>query len=349
MSKSVFLARTPLQVINCNEAKKEFNINDSHSVLILFTDYKPSLTQILNNIHYQNWKKVHCLFQIFDKKNKLLFIFQKFVGLIKLLSLSRRYNNCEYLFVGHIDDAWMRFIIKRVKYKKLVLLEDGVATIDIAGRRLNSSLNSEFPMPPGKKSRKIFGNDSFEYYLLGKQRLILRQITFFTAYNNILISPQDELIENRFSHLKSNKKPDQVKKREVWFIGQPLLERGIISKDDFKGILQRIKKVWRNGYSYFYVAHRSSRIPNAIYEEGFSLLRFDDPIEKVLVTNNSIPGVIGSVNSAALLNISKIFYPEEVKLFFIEFRPEYYRQNPASKKILDYYRNFTKMEPLRVG
>lgn len=342
--KSVFLARTPLQMLICNEAQRHFCIGSSNSTLVLLTDYKPSFEQIGKNIVANQWHKVHKVFWAMAKKNGPFVLIQKVVGLLRLYWLTVRNNQIDNLFIGHIDDVWMRFFVRRVRAQNIVLLEDGVATLRIADRRYGSSVHSYFPLHQNKPSKGFFRNSIFEDKVLGDQNVTLKLLTFFTAYNDIKVNGVDHIVENKFLNLREKAVKNQETTNQVWFIGQPLVERGIITKNELLELLTKVKNRWGLGCEYFYVIHRSERTPQYLDEIGYKTISFDNPIEVVLTQQQQLPRVIGSVNSAALINSIKILGDANVEFFFCKLSQRFYRSHPDSKRILEYYRNHTSME-----
>jgi hypothetical protein len=341
---SVFLARTPLQFLICNEAQQQFGISPNQSTLLLFTDFTPSLSQVNNNLNANQWLRVHRVFGAVAKKNGPMVLLQKAVGLLRLYWLTVRYKQVDTLFVGHIDDVWMRFFVRRVKAKNTVLLEDGIATLRIAARRYGSSVNGPFPLHQNKPGKGFFRNNIFEERVLGNQNVTFRSLTFFTAYNSIEVSAHDRIVENGFLCLKEQAVKNQVPVNEVWFIGQPLVERGIITKEELIALLAKVKNRWGSTYEYFYVIHRSERPPQYLGEVGYKTISFDNPIEVVLTQLQSLPRVIGSVNSAALINTSKLLSETETKFFYCQLSQSFYSSRPDSKRILEYYQTHTSME-----
>jgi hypothetical protein len=341
-AQSIFLARTPLQLLICNEAQQQFGIGPNQSALVLFTDFIPSLSQVNNNLIASQWFKVHRVFFAGTKKNGPMVLLLKALGLLRLFCLTVRYKHIDTLFIGHIDDVWMRFFVKRVKAKNTVLLEDGIATLAIAARRYGSNENDPFPLHQNKPGKGFFRNNIFEERLLGNQNVTLSSLTFFTAYKSIEVNAHDRIVENRFLCLKEKAVRKQVPVNEVWFIGQPLVERGIISKKEIIALLTKVKNRWGSTNEYFYVIHRSERSPQYLNEVGYKTISFDNPIEVVLTQQHGLPRVIGSVNSSALINLLKL--QNETKLFYCQLSQSFYSSRPDSRRILEYYQKHTNMD-----
>lgn len=346
--KSLFLVRTPLQFLISVEAKEHFGVNAESSYLVLFTDFLPSLNQIQNNLDVSNWGGFTNLFYAIRKKGGIKVIFQKLLGFFKLILLLRKFRNVENIFVGHIDDVWMRFFLRRINAKNIFLLEDGVATLQIAMRRLNTNNLHFFPAQGKILKKGFFKNTFFEDHILGNQGIILPLITFFTAYEKIQVNSFDSVVENRFNYLYSNRNKTQKIVNELWFVGQPLVERNLVSKNDFIEMLNKIKIVYGDNYKYCYIIHRSEKYPEFINDLGYKVISFDNPLEIVVTQGAEIPAIIGSVNSAALMNIWKVYRDLNIKFFYSNISKEFISKNETSMRIINYYKSNTDMDYIEI-
>ncbi len=346
--ESLFLVRTPLQFLISVEAKEHFGVNAESSYLVLFTDFLPSLNQIQNNLDVSNWGGFTNLFYAIRKKGGIKVVFQKLLGFFKLILLLRKFRNVENIFVGHIDDVWMRFFLRRIKAKKIILLEDGVATLQIAMRRLNTNNLHYFPGQAKIVKNGFFKNTVFEDYILGNQDIILPSITFFTAYEKIQINSFDNVEANTFHYLYSNRNKTQEIINEVWFVGQPLVERKLVSKNDFIEMLNTIKTKYGDKYDYCYIIHRSEKYPEFINDLGFKVISFENPLEIVVTRSKEIPAIIGSVNSAALMNIWKLYRNMNIKFFYSNISKEFISKNETYSRIINYYKSNTDMDYIEI-
>lgn len=341
--KSIFLVRTPLQYLNALEAKSEFRIQNEDAWIILFTDYQPSLGQINKIIRKAEWGKITRIFRAVKSKGTLLDIYNKLYGWIRIKMFFLNYKRTENLFIGHIEDVWMRFVANKIKADKTILLDDGVATLKIAAKRYNSNPLVNYPSNNYQKRKTFLHSGIFEEIILGKQNLVLPKVTFFTVYDKITLLNSDTIIKNNYPILYSCKNHSQVKIAEIWFIGQPLLEYKMIQPELLVKSLNTIKNKWGNTFRYLYIPHRSEKNYDLIIDQGFEILSFQSPVELEIIDRNKIPHAVISFSSSALINLSKLYSLEEMKIYFIHSNMYPFSYSPDFQIILKYFEEDTEL------
>ncbi|VAW63381.1 hypothetical protein MNBD_GAMMA11-1570 [hydrothermal vent metagenome] len=319
---NVFLVKTPLQLLNAIEARHYFNLDLNDCVLIAMGDRKsqPQILMLLDDIN--EWGEVIDLNDVdlfcdnpfelkrngFIKKIQKLKIFRKsFFYIIRLNKISKCLSSVKYIFVGYTRYTYMSHFVNITNHDELVFLDDGNGTINYAERRrVGANAVSGISM---KKKVKLYAKRLFQRV----QDQEKESACFFTAYD---ISPgdKDKVIKNNFLYLKS-KVSEAPSINEVYFIGSPLSEVGIVSSDYYVDHLNRIKKYFKNK-KIVYIAHRrdSEKKLQIIKDKlGISVVFFDYPIEYQLAFVGPRPLILASFFSAAL-DSCRLIFGEKINL-----------------------------------
>ncbi|MFN3554342.1 MAG: hypothetical protein ACK4VN_00090 [Bacteroidales bacterium] len=357
LGKSIFLFKTPLQLINALEAKNHYNIEDKNSFFVSFIDFYKTADKCPKILHYYD-STLLTLFNIFFYKNirripyPLYRFAQRLWGYFKLNAFLRKNRKCDILFVGHIDDPWMRYMVRKIQFNKLVLLEDGLATIEIVQRRITAEPHHLLPVKqvPSPRKWRLYKNDLFESLFMKQRELLLPRLDFFTVYNQIPIKGEDSVIENGYEILKRLKKNEYSKSREIWFISQPLVDHGILTVEVLLAVLRQIRNTFGESYTYHYIQHQSSKIIPEISLTGFSIKSFDLPIEIQLIQSSYLPYKVGSISSAALVNLSKLFSENETSIYFTELsRDVFLKKSKLSQLGTNYFAENTAFQRIEIS
>jgi len=312
--KSVFLIKTPLQLLNAVEAKSHFNLKSDDCVLIIMGDRK-SQPQILNLANVMNeWGCVIVLNNIniffgnpfefvdssFFKKIWQSRIFSRsFFNVYRLNKISRHLGEVEYVFIGYARYIYMKHFVNIVKHKKTIVLDDGHATIELAKeRRKKLVANIKF-----KKKLKLLAKRYFQ----GIKDQDKESLCFFTIYD-VLLDVNDQLIKNNFSHIRSSISEIGLKS-EVYFLGSPISESGIMSQDDYIEHLARVRDYYKDS-KLTYIAHRRES-PDSLkrieQDLNINVVLFEYPIEYQLAIIGPRPRILASFISSALDSCRMIF------------------------------------------
>lgn len=201
-------------------------------------------------------------------------------------------------FVGDYNADHMRHVSNVVTADRVVALDDGVATLQIAGRRHRGI----------DRWSKLHLKRRAKSSAFGLRLEEADSLTFFTAYD-IRGGHGDRIVRNRFERLRSMMESHTGPRYGAAFIGQPLVEEGIVSR-----------KVYMDGIRWFlaqesvesgrYFAHRKEehrKLEIVERETGWEVVRPDRPIELWLAERAGGPSVIGGFYSSALWNLSILF------------------------------------------
>jgi len=343
--KSVFLIKTPLQLLNAIEAKHYFGLSAAECVLIIMGDRKSQPQILALSDATDEWDKVVTLNDVnlffgspFDLEQasflgKLLsskFFKKSFFYVRRLNKLSRYLGEVNYIFVGYTRYIYMSHFINVTSHKKLVLLDDGNGTLELVKQR-----NQSFSTVSGISFKKKLKRNAKRFFQ-GVKDEEKNSACFFTVYD---IKPglNDKVLKNDFSYLRSNvgTLPDSD---DVYFIGSPLSEVGIMSQTSYLDNLGKVKKYFSDS-KLVYISHRrdsAEKLELIKSDIGIDVVSFEYPIEYQLAFIGPRPKILASFFSAALDSCRLIFSD---KLTVISFRLDM-TDSPKREKIESIYASY---------
>jgi len=315
--KNAFLIKTPLQLLNAIEAKYYFNLDTDDCILVVMSDRK-SLPQVLALINKINeWGTVIVLNEVslffgnpvinenktlhinYDLKSKILS--KSVFNVHRLNRISHYLGSINYIFIGDVRYIYMKHFMNIVPHNEIVVLDDGIATIKIAEDRKKGVLENKNDSVI--KKLKLYSKKIFQ----GVKNKSKNSLCFFTMFD-VAPGENDRVIKNSFEHIRSAIDLLPVSD-EVYFIGSPVSETGILSRDECFMHMRRVIKYFSNK-KIIYIAHRreSAEKLNMIKNDlNLSVVLFDYPIEYQLALIGPRPKVLASFVSTALDSCRLIF------------------------------------------
>jgi hypothetical protein len=277
---SIYIAASPLQLLNCIEAKQHFK--DKNTVLLLVIGAcKNTRSQMNELIGLDYWNTIIRIRLPVGYYQKLIFV--KYVDKILNDIKEKEFHRA---FVGDIRNIYIRHIFNSISAFSKFSVDDGMPTVS-----LNTNIS--------ESSFKIL---FFRLFLYKTQ---ITNLSFFTIFN----LTGSTFIKNEYHFLKNKLKKPVYDKEWIFFIGQPLVELGIVSKDKYIKNLRLIIDL-NVGKKFTYILHRRQN-----YEEmkeisnivGFKLLSFKNLIEIEMVKMGVIPYKLLTYYSAAIVTLPIIF------------------------------------------
>ncbi|RDH81536.1 MAG: hypothetical protein DIZ80_15780 [endosymbiont of Galathealinum brachiosum] len=324
--KSVFLIKTPLQLLNAIEAKHYFKLSKDDCIVIIMADRKsqPQIQALTESI--DEWCDVVSLNEInlffgspflknitsiFGKLQQSKYFKRSFFYVPRLNKISRYLGDVEYIVVGYTNYVYMNHFINVTPHRELVFLDDGNGTLDLSEKRKNGfNKNSNIKL---SKKIKLYGKRLIQ----GIKEQEEDKACFFTAYD-ISVRSTDRVVKNEFNYLRSN--VDSLPTiDEAYFIGSPLSEITIITQDEYLTQLSKVKKYFGQK-PLIYIAHRrdsAEKLDLIKNKLGIKVVLFDYPIEYQLAFIGPRPIVLASFYSAAL-DSCRLIFGDELKI--ISFR-----------------------------
>jgi len=307
---NVFVVNTPLQLINAVEAKGYFGIPDGDALLIVI-HLGNRFKQLQEVVDERQWAEVvwleseeeglhgrdHCVAARVFKWVSGCRCFVRHVSDIK-----ECYRAFQILFLGNYLMGAQLHIANTLQPERVVLLDDGNASLTTAEFR-NAGI-THF-------QSRVGAIDKIKY-LLKRYILLFRlndvaTVTFFTTYD-FDISVCDKIIRNKYSHIRRSMSCKPYKD-EIWFIGAPLVEQGIVGFADFCSLLEKVIDCY-GCRKIVYIKHPGEALRETedyLEQRGVEVLTFLLPIELILLSGKELPIVVATFYSSALYNLRQIF------------------------------------------
>ena len=334
--KNVFILLTPHSYMNACELQYKFKLPEESLYIYFLTEHRESLRQIENimvstSLGGISWGATRFLFGRNGRKigknkvSEILFFIRNFVY---ILCLSIRISRVRRLVIGNILNPWMRFLVSNSRAEEIIILDDGNATIPILLE--NKNIEEQFRIPPQLKTRK-----NRLMSRLQNSPVMNNRLKFFTVFDSWDKSHSLIKISNDLDYMKQFTSSFE-RSSEVLFIGSPLVNFGLVSKEVFQQLVLYLQKFF-DVHELVYVRHRTE---SEEFSGNLKCVIPDKPIELYLLENKILPPIVASFFSTAGINLHRIFGN---RLQIINMRiPDYLITNPQYSNLLkvlsDYYR-----------
>ena len=219
------------------------------------------------------------------------------------------------IVVGDLRSVWIQILLFRFSDSKVTLIDDGNVILEFVEKDLLGNLKYNF--------------NTISRILIKKriQQFKKDEILFFTIFHSIITDRPKNCIENKLSFFRDKRLVTEGIKltKQLFFIGTPLSEQGIISLQDELKLIEKCRVHFAE-FRFFYVLHRREsreKVLKLLPER--ELVQFDLPLELQFLTQDKKPEVVCSIYSTALLSLSILF--EDIKCY--SFLPE---DNQVSEK-----------------
>ena len=283
--RSVFYVSTPLAVVNAQEAIVQLQLDTEATHLIVF-DYRDDISNLIISkikaiIDGELWGNI-----TFHKLPTFAQRITKFFEVWKLGNSLKRVDN---LFVTHNGTTMALLLIKAIKYKELILLDDGTATLAL------------------ENDKNIQRSKSKGEWLL---RLQPQDYTLFTIFDINRNNRTKDIIRNTYQNLKCVNRESELENCVVFF-GQPLVELGYVSQVDYlRKLKSYVEKVRSDVGAFYYVAHyfeNKKNVDRVLNQLGIDERYYEMPPEWVFTKLDvKKPRYIASFASTALFTLPKL-------------------------------------------
>ncbi len=337
---NLFVVESPLQLLNAQEAKAAFGVPRAAAVLVVFvgvSEHSQSLT--LSLIKTEDWAEV---LKVGPTRKLPDFLREK--RLIE--AWMKQHPPIETVFIGDYRARFMRHMANTYA-KRAVLLDDGSATIKVAEQRARG----EGLQKQNRGLKRLFSKQR----LFGYHDEDIPVLTYFSVYD-LPLSGGDQLQRHHYAHLK-RKAAHSERRDEVWFIGSPMVEAGILSAKRYRDYLRQIASECPHPVAY--VPHRReehARVDDHARALGWRVQRNELPFELALVEGGQIPQALIGLYSTAL-DSTVVLFGEQIPITSYEIPSEDIlipERVEISAQVYQYYREhfvgpFFQIKPLAGG
>lgn len=304
-NKNYFFVVTGLQVINCVEYIYDSNSTEDINVLIVCNKENTARLEVNSTLHLYDWNEVIYLPPTFILNIKI----SSFKLILNLLYSWTRLNFISFKetrIIGNDLTIFFRYVTKNKKLKDIIFIDDGNGTV-------NYSSKNPYEDFKGRSNK-------FIYKFLGIHNHVFFPSIFFTAYPNY-IKPlyNQKIIINNFNYLKNIKKHTKTINK-IYFIGDPHVERGYMTKKQFIDTLIFVNNFFDNNVIYVPRIYEADDKLDEI-RSYMPVLKNDTPFENFIVNSELLPVALVAFHSTVLFNLNKMC-GDSMKYYFIKL-PNY--------------------------
>lgn len=280
---NIFIAASPLQLLNCIEAVHYFK-SDNNVLLLLHTNNKVAKLQIEKLTVFVDWISIKYIFLPLTYIKRILFPMD-----VNNILQSLPKNRVERVFVGDYMSDHINHIVNYFQNKNIYLVDDGLALLGY-DQYIN---NKSYRHRALKALYKLF------FYNLSDIKY-----NFFTIFPIKI----NHVVKNNyvfFNKLSCEKKIEDV----VYFIGQPLIDLSFIEKNKFKRELSKVINSYKNK-KFVYILHRQEKdesIKSISVELNFECKRFDNLLELEMLLSEKMPSDFATFYSTAIVILPRFF------------------------------------------
>ena len=298
-----------MQLVNCVEAISHYGFTENE--LIVWTYSKAREKQLISLLEKYNYKSFFYKITLYTKSSSK--------GIKSVVSIMRercfwgKYRICQYdaIIMGNYKLVQEKYFLNRVLHKnrnaKVIIVDDGLAICETAEMRKSEK----------EQQKMLFDKVSNLYvpvYLGGylAKWKAPSTIIFFSSYSGITPVFTDTIVLNEHSYISqfiNTKKDNFLYHFDVVFLGQPLVQSGILSKEQYSGYInQMINESGRPISRCVYVSHPAENVSLSLNDYLLSnilIKQLDVPIELFLWGVNKKIMVFGFYTSA-LVNLAQM-------------------------------------------
>ena len=309
--KCIAIISSPLQILNFNEY---VNNNDINKFLLIILVYnKKELIRI---------KKLIDLYKISSYK---IIKGKFFIQYYSLYALAKKISKTEKLIIGNFFSDPHLYFANRLNFKEILVLDDGI----------NTTLIPKFIATNKKILRSSYiRNLIFKFFNINVD--YPHKISLFTIFKKIN-SEYIKVLPNNLSLTKKMISNIDLRS-QVFFIGQPLVELGIIDKSNYFKCLEKLKSKY---LSLTYIPSRKEsklKIKEIEKKIGCRVIYPQINIEIYFILNKFLPKKVFSFTSSALILLELIYNTNSQILDINSIRMKFKNNRLKSSIIEDYYR-----------
>ena len=301
-----FFVCTGLQLINAIEYIKYAKLDGDKNILITYFYYKNVYEEVKLIIKMYPWTKVLHIISptLLNIKNEhLRFVATNIVGNFYIRRLSFKKTT----IIGNDLNPYFRYATRSKQLKDIVFIDDGAGSTHYDG--------SSPYLTYGIKNKIM-------YRLLGLKSHLVKPLTFFSSFSlERFIDKKDidqNIIRHSFEYLRSSAKEKQ-KSKIIFFIGDPLVERGYISLEKYIEAIEFVKNKFST-YEIIYIPRITEG--DEVVTKLSSVVKVQRnvvPFEIFISGLNYFPYAIAGYHSSVHFNVHSM-YESSIKYYFIKLQ-----------------------------
>lgn len=301
--KNYFFVCTGLQVVNAMEYLYHEKLEDSENILVTYFFYKQVYEEVQMIVDQFPWTKIIHIIPptLLNIKNEnLRYIATNLYGNIHI----RMLKFSKSTIIGNDLNPYYRFATRSKQLEKIVFIDDGAGSVHYDGNSPYSGY--------GIKNKIM-------YQLLGIKNHIVRPNVFFTSFTLdkfLTFKSEDQIIvANSFQYLKSRCE-DKKKSDVIFFIGDPLVERGYISFEKYINSIKKVQDQFSDKKLIYIPRLTESKHFLGRLTPYVTIQRNQVPFEIFISSLDYFPYALVGYHSSVHFNVRKM-YGDAVKFYFI--------------------------------
>lgn len=308
--QNIIIVDTPFELLCGIEFILEEKLYLDNAIYLIAVNNKSenNLLQIRNL--YKQHSKYFDNYEEVSIKSKTL-VFRFYYYLYKYYIIQRKLNklNINYLILGDYANCYFRHIGNKTRSIKTIALDDGFATL----KTFNSFDFTNTSLTKKEKIKKIASLGSYDskYKNVCLYTIFYDKINYQNRKKNALLNTQKKVLNS-------------IHKNEMFIIGTPVVEDGIVEESVYRFFLKEISKK-SNHDKIIYLPHRRED-PNKLNSisayNNIEIRWVNTLVELYILENLYLPSLIISFFSTSLINLKLLVGTNcDIKFFRI---PEQY-------------------------
>lgn len=286
------IMNSAIQCLTSAKLIEDFHLKDGINILFY---RKPFFSSNLPNAYANavKWDDIHII-PFFDSKLKLLLWCNFLIYILYFTIIFLKTRRKAYLVIGNYTHFGNRAICNLLNkyWLRIFVIDEGLSTAKVVDDRSqlikhNSRLST---------FNRIFKTGHPD-----------RELTFYTNFK--IESNGKDLIFRAENVLPRSNEIHREQSSTVYFIGSSLVESGIITREYFCKLINRVREV-NEGREIIYIAHPREDYIFTLFPQDkieFKILKIYGGLEKYLLDLNYIPAVISSCISTGYIHSSTLF------------------------------------------
>lgn len=303
-NKNIFVIQNGTQLLNAIEfvTNQKLSYKDNILIIVSVTDLviNDLKTVIIESTHFEEVYYLFSLPILKFNRTRLGRILSAFYAKYRLRKIT--VNKSNQLIIGNYQNVFCKYFDKNHHSNRVIIIDDGPSTIEFfkTDQKKLSYLNIIVENILGLKKYSI------------KPNLIFTR--FYSQIKEISLKNNVNIIENKFSFLKSNI-CEKKKSSSKLFVGYPLVEENIIDIKVYIDLLNEVKDLIGE---FTYIPHRrESQETIKLISKHIKVQNLGMPFEMYLFKTLTFPSEILGFFTTVLFNVNEMF-GEKIKLKYIK-------------------------------
>ncbi|MGY5796118.1 polysialyltransferase family glycosyltransferase [Rheinheimera faecalis] len=295
MERALFLIDTPSHVINVREALKSYSLTE-YDLMINDCNRADTFIQLKAMIGTLTPpSKIVEVAKVEGGLNERIHAYAQHLPFL----LSRQYS---HVFISSTRQHWQRDIVCSLNISKIVLLDDGNATIPFYEYFFSKGIFFDFPDDPDIQRRSKAAEIRNYYNISIVEPTKIELFTYFD------LKPLPWLSIKRNSLTSLQKDHKKIDDSLVYIIGVGAVTVKYTSQADYLDLLNRTRALMPDK-TFCYIPHRieSQELIDDIEKIGFLVNRLNMPIENWIYQLDVAPCTVLSYYSTALFTCATMF------------------------------------------